>query len=59
MQDSNPVTTPLNSFIKLALLTEAESYLIAKALYTVAIKSLMYTAIESHLNITFAIQTLS
>lgn len=57
MQDSNPVATPLDVNVKLAPLPEGEAPV--EAPYAAAIGSLMYTAVGTRPDISFAVQTLS
>jgi hypothetical protein len=59
MTDCKPVHTPMDTHTKLSCLPENESYPEIKAVYQNIVGSLMYAAITTRPDISFAIQTLS
>ena len=58
MTDAKPVATPIDPNVTLLKWTEALDTR-ASLLYAIAIGSLMYAAIGTRLDISFAVQTLS
>ena len=59
MADCNPVYTPIDIHIKLSKLSDNKSYPEIKSIYQNIIGSLMYAAITTRPDISFAVQTLS
>jgi hypothetical protein len=59
MHNSNPVSTPMDSHVKLAKTPDSESYPDVKQVYQNMVGSLMYAAISTRPDISFTIQTLS
>ncbi|KAF5374058.1 hypothetical protein D9757_010721 [Collybiopsis confluens] len=59
MTDCKPVATPMDTHIKLSRLPENESHPDIKAVYQNIIGSLMYAAITTRPDISFAVQALS
>jgi hypothetical protein len=59
MHNSNPVTTPMDSHVKLTKTPDSENYPEIKRVYQNMVGSLMYAAISTRPDISFAVQTLS
>ena len=58
MEDSHPVTTPIENANHLVPVTEDNPFE-DPSLYHATISSLMYTAIRTHPNLAFAVQKLA
>jgi hypothetical protein len=59
MHNSNPVSTPMDSHVRLTKTPASESHAEIKCIYQNMVGSLMYAAISTRPDISFAVQTLS